>query len=107
MSIQKDSICCKSVDKTDEFLSHILEEHANFHCLICEAIFPKYEKLKEHMNEQHELSYDCPIHRLFYASEAELKRHKKLDKSHNLIPKYEKKEVQCTICQTKYTCYEG
>ena len=48
--VHKDMECCKHFTKKDEVYEHILGEHANFHCAICETVHQKYADLKEHMS---------------------------------------------------------
>ena len=74
--VHKDSECCKLYTQKDEVYAHILGEHANFHCAMCETVHPKYEELKMHMNVEHQKAFDCPMHHIFFGTELELEDHK-------------------------------
>ena len=100
-TVHKDSLCCKGQSSKSNKYCHILEEHANFHCLLCENKLQKYRDLKAHMDSEHEMPYDCATHHLFFTSEFELEMHKKVDKTH-IRPKPPTKFFICHICAKKY-----
>ena len=104
----KDLLCCKDYEDTKQLYNHIFENHANFHCLICEAaVFHNYENLKEHMKLKHDMEYQCPTCHLFFESDSELGSHRSTKHlfAKNQTPKKDK--YNCNICQAEYKSYPG
>ena len=104
----KDLLCCKDYEDTKQLYNHIFENHAKFHCLICEAaIFPNYENLKEHMKLEHDMEYQCPTCHLFFESDSELGSHRSTKHLFAKSQTPKKDKYNCNICQAEYKSYMG